>query len=227
MAGVNEIIQPVTLTLTLAFIVTALLLVIGTPISWWLSRSRSVWKATVAAVVALPLVLPPTVLGFYLLLAFGPNGPGGPLAALWGARTLAFSFEGLVIASVLYSLPFMTQPLRTGFEAIGRDSLEAAATLGANRVDTFVRVVVPEARAGYLTGMVLTFAHTVGEFGVVLMIGGNIPGETKLVSMAIYDFVERLEWDKAHLLAGGMVLFAFVVITAVMLLDRRAGRVVG
>ncbi len=227
MAGVNEIIQPVTLTLTLAFIVTALLLVIGTPISWWLSRSRSVWKAPVAAVVALPLVLPPTVLGFYLLLAFGPNGPGGPLAALWGARTLAFSFEGLVIASVLYSLPFMTQPLRTGFEAIGRDSLEAAATLGANRVDTFVRVVVPEARAGYLTGMVLTFAHTVGEFGVVLMIGGNIPGETKLVSMAIYDFVERLEWDKAHLLAGGMVLFAFVVITAVMLLDRRAGRVVG
>ncbi|MBK8085606.1 MAG: molybdate ABC transporter permease subunit [Devosia sp.] len=227
MAGVNEIIQPVTLTLTLAFIVTALLLVIGTPISWWLSRSRSVWKAPVAAVVALPLVLPPTVLGFYLLLAFGPNGPGGPLAALWGARTLAFSFEGLVIASVLYSLPFMTQPLRTGFEAIGRDSLEAAATLGANRVDTFVRVVVPEARAGYLTGMVLTFAHTVGEFGVVLMIGGNIPGETKLVSMAIYDFVERLEWHKAHLLAGGMVLFAFVVITAVMLLDRRAGRVVG
>jgi molybdate transport system permease protein len=146
---------------------------------------------------------------------------------LWGARTLAFSFEGLIVASVLYSLPFMTQPLRTAFEAIGEDALEAAATLGASRGNTFRRVVIPAARAGYLTGIVLTFAHTVGEFGVVLMIGGNIPGETKLVSMAIYDFVERLEWDKAHLLAGGMVVFAFVVITSVMLLDRRIGRVAG
>ncbi|MDC9824968.1 molybdate ABC transporter permease subunit [Devosia sp. ZB163] len=227
MLSATEIVQPVGLTLTLALIVTLFLLVIGTPIAWWLCRTDSPVKAPVAAIVSLPLVLPPTVLGFYLLLAFGPNGPGGLIAPLWGARTLAFSFEGLVIASVIYSLPFMVQPLRTAFEAIGSDTLEAAATLGSGPKRTFFRIVIPEARSGYLTGAILTFAHTVGEFGVVLMIGGNIPGETKLVSMAIYDFVERLEWDKAHVLAGGMVLFAFVVITTVMLLDRRVGRVVG
>jgi molybdate transport system permease protein len=227
MLSAAEIVQPVGLTLTLALIVTAILLLVGTPIAWWLSQSKSAWKAPVAAIVSLPLVLPPTVLGFYLLLAFGPNGPGGLIASLWGARTLAFSFEGLVIASVLYSLPFMTQPLRTAFEAIGDETLEVAATLGAGRWSTFFCVVVPQSRSGYLTGAILTFAHTVGEFGVVLMIGGNIPGKTKLVSMAIYDFVERLEWDKAHVLAGGMVTFAFVVITAVMLLDRRVGRVAG
>lgn len=227
MLSASEIVQPVGLTLTLALIVTLILLVVGTPIAWWLCRTRSPLQAPVAAVVSLPLVLPPTVLGFYLLLAFGPNGPGGLLAPLWGARTLAFSFEGLVIASVLYSLPFMVQPLRTAFEALGDEPLEAAATLGAGRWTTFFRVVIPLSRTGYLTGAILTFAHTVGEFGVVLMIGGNIPGKTKLVSMAIYDFVERLEWDKAHILAGGMVVFAFVVITAVMLLDRRVGRVAG
>ena len=227
MLSAAEIVQPVGLTLTLALIVTSLLILIATPIAWWLCRSRSAWKEAVAAVVALPLVLPPTVLGFYLLLAFGPNGPGGLIAPLWGARTLAFSFEGLVIASVIYSLPFMVQPLRNAFEAMGEEPLEAAATLGAGPWKSFFRVAVPLARAGYLTGAVLTFAHTVGEFGVVLMIGGNIPGKTKLVSMAIYDFVERLEWDKAHILAGGMVVFAFVVITAVMLIDRRVGRVVG
>jgi len=227
MLDASEIVQPVGLTLTLALIVTLILLVVGTPIAWWLCRTRSPLQAPIAAVVSLPLVLPPTVLGFYLLLAFGPNGPGGLLAPLWGARTLAFSFEGLVIASVLYSLPFMVQPLRTAFEALGDEPLEAAATLGAGRWTTFFRVVIPLSRTGYLTGAILTFAHTVGEFGVVLMIGGNIPGKTKLVSMAIYDFVERLEWDKAHILAGGMVLFAFVVITAVMLLDRRVGRVAG
>jgi molybdate transport system permease protein len=227
MLSASEIVQPVGLTLTLALIVTLILLVVGTPIAWWLYRTRSPLQAPIAAVVSLPLVLPPTVLGFYLLLAFGPNGPGGLLAPLWGARTLAFSFEGLVIASVLYSLPFMVQPLRTAFEALGDEPLEAAATLGAGRWTTFFRVVIPLSRTGYLTGAILTFVHTVGEFGVVLMIGGNIPGKTKLVSMAIYDFVERLEWDKAHILAGGMVLFAFVVITAVMLLDRRVGRVVG
>jgi molybdate transport system permease protein len=227
MLSAEEILQPVRLTLTLALIVTTLLLVIGTPIAWWLTRAKTVWKEPVAAIVSLPLVLPPTVLGFYLLLAFGPNGPGGLLAPLWGARTLAFSFEGLVIASVIYSLPFMTQPLRTAFEAIGNEPLEAAATLGAGPWKTFFRVVIPMARSGYLTGAILTFAHTVGEFGVVLMIGGNIPGETKLVSMAIYDFVERIEWDKAHILAGGMVVFAFVVITTVMLIDRRVGRVTG
>ncbi|KQU95744.1 molybdate ABC transporter permease subunit [Devosia sp. Root105] len=227
MLDASEIVQPVGLTLTLALIVTLILLLVGTPIAWWLCRTRSPLQAPIAALVSLPLVLPPTVLGFYLLLAFGPNGPGGLLAPLWGARTLAFSFEGLVIASVLYSLPFMVQPLRTAFEALGEEPLEAAATLGAGRWTTFSRVVIPLSRTGYLTGAILTFAHTVGEFGVVLMIGGNIPGKTKLVSMAIYDFVERLEWDKAHILAGGMVLFAFVVITAVMLIDRRVGRVVG
>lgn len=227
MLSASEIVQPVGLTLTLALIVTLILLLVGTPIAWWLCRTRSPLQAPIAAVVSLPLVLPPTVLGFYLLLAFGPNGPGGLLAPLWGARTLAFSFEGLVIASVLYSLPFMVQPLRTAFEALGDEPLEAAATLGAGRWTTFFRVVIPLSRTGYLTGAILTFAHTVGEFGVVLMIGGNIPGKTKLVSMAIYDFVERLEWDKAHILAGGMVVFAFVVITAVMLIDRRVGRVAG
>jgi molybdate transport system permease protein len=227
MLSAEEILQPVRLTLTLACVVTLLLLVIATPIAWWLTRSKSAWKDPVGAIVSLPLVLPPTVLGFYLLLAFGPNGPGGQIASLWGARTLAFSFEGLVVASVIYSLPFMTQPLRTAFEAIGDEPLEAAATLGAGRWQTFFRLVIPMARTGYLTGAILTFAHTVGEFGVVLMIGGNIPGETKLVSMAIYDFVERIEWDKAHILAGGMVVFAFVVITAVMMLDRRVGRVTG
>ena len=227
MLSAAEIVQPVGLTLTLALIVTSLLILVATPIAWWLCRSRSAWKEAVAAVVSLPLVLPPTVLGFYLLLAFGPNGPGGLIAPLWGARTLAFSFEGLVIASVIYSLPFMVQPLRNAFEAMGEEPLEAAATLGAGPWKSFFRVAVPLARAGYLTGAVLTFAHTVGEFGVVLMIGGNIPGKTKVLSIAIYDYVERLEWGNAHILAAGMVVFAFVVITAVMMIDRRVGRVVG
>ena len=227
MLSAEEILQPVRLTLTLAFIVTILLVLIGTPIAWWLTRAKTIWKEPVAAIVALPLVLPPTVLGFYLLLAFGPNGTGGLIAPLWGARTLAFSFEGLVIASVIYSLPFMVQPLRTAFEAVRNETLEAAATLGATPWQTFVQLVVPLSRSGYLTGAILTFAHTVGEFGVVLMIGGNIHGETKLVSMAIYDFVERIEWDKAHILAGGMVVFAFIVITTVMLVDRRMGRLAG
>lgn len=227
MLSVSEIAQPVGLTLTLAFIVTSLLLLIGTPIAWWLCRTRSPLQPAVAAIVSLPLVLPPTVLGFYLLLAFGPNGPGGLLAPLWGARTLAFSFEGLVIASVIYSLPFMVQPLRNAFDAMGDEPLEAAATLGAGPWKSFFRVAVPFARNGYLTGAVLTFAHTVGEFGVVLMIGGNIPGKTKVLSIAIYDYVERLEWGNAHILAAGMVVFAFVVITAVMMIDKRVGRVVG
>jgi molybdate transport system permease protein len=225
MLSASEILPPITLTLTLAVIVTALLVVISTPIAWWLARSQRPWKEAVAAIVALPLVLPPTVLGFYLLLAFGPFGPGGALASLWGARTLAFSFEGLVIGSVIYSLPFMVQPLRNAFEAVGLDPIEAARTLGAGRWQTFFRIEMPLSRAGYLAGAVLTFAHTVGEFGVVLMIGGNIPGETKVLSIAIYDFVERLEWDKAHILAAGMVVFAFVAITATMLIDGRFGRV--
>jgi molybdate transport system permease protein len=220
-----EIWTAVRLTLGLALVVTVLLVLIGTPIAWWLARSKAPWKEAVAAVTALPLVLPPTVLGFYLLLAFGPYGPGGALAGLWGARTLAFSFEGLVIGSLIYSLPFMVQPLRNAFEAFGEEPLEAAATLGATPWQTFTRIAVPLARAGYLSGAILTFAHTVGEFGVVLMIGGNIPGETKVLSIAIYDFVERLQWGEAHLVAGGMVAFSFVVITLTMLINRRAERV--
>ena len=224
MLDASEIVQPVGLTLTLALIVTLILVVLGTPIAWWLCRTRSPLQPA-AAVVSLPLVLPPTVLGFYLLLAFGPNGPGGLLAPLWGARTLAFSFEGLVIASVLYSLPFMVQPLRTAFEALGDEPLEAAATLGAGRWTTFFRVVIPLSRTGYLTGAILTFAHTVGEFGVVLMIGGNIPGQTKVLSIAIYDYVERLQWVEAHILSLGMVVFAFLVIFITLSIDRRVARV--
>ena len=223
MLGDSDIAAPVALSLTLALVVTALLLVIATPIAWWLCRSKWAGKETVAAVVALPLVLPPTVLGFYLLIALGPSGPGGAIASLWGARTLAFSFEGLVIGSVIYSLPFMVQPLRNAFEAFGDEPIEAAATLGASGWQTFFRVAMPLARGGYMAGAVLTFAHTVGEFGVVLMIGGNIPGQTKVLSIAIYDYVERLEWGNAHVLAAGMVVFAFVVVTAVMMIERRIG----
>ena len=227
MPNLDEIGPPIVLTATLALVTTMLLLLIGTPIAWWLARTRSRWREPVAAVVALPLVLPPTVIGFYLLIALGPYGPGGLLAGLWGARTLAFSFEGLVIGSILYSLPFMVQPIRVAFEGIGPDPLEAASTLGANALQTFIRVVIPAAQSGFVTGLILTFAHTVGEFGVVLMIGGNIPGETKVLSIAIYDFVERGEWLKAHWVAAGMVVFAFLVVTATMLLDRRFGRLTG
>jgi molybdate transport system permease protein len=219
----SEITAPVVLSLTLALVVTALLLVLATPIAWWLCRSKWAGKEAVAAVVALPLVLPPTVLGFYLLIALGPSGPGGAIASLWGARTLAFSFEGLVIGSVVYSLPFMVQPLRNAFEAFGDEPIEAAQTLGASGWQTFFRVAVPLARRGYMAGAVLTIAHTGGEFGVVLMIGGNIPGRTKVLSIAIYDYVERLEWGSAHILAAGMVVFAFVVVTAVMMIERRVG----
>ena len=222
-----EIWSPIALTASLAAVTTALLLLIGTPIAWWLARTEARLREPVAALVALPLVLPPTVIGFYLLIALGPNGPGGWLAALWGARTLAFSFWGLVIGSIVYSLPFMVQPIRVALEAVGEDPLEAAATLGADSWQTFFRVAAPLARSGFLTGLILTFAHTVGEFGVVLMIGGNIPGETKVLSIAIYDFVERGEWMNAHWLSLGMVLFAFVVVTATMLVDRRFGRLTG
>ena len=222
-----EIWSPIALTASLAAVTTALLLLIGTPIAWWLARTEARLREPVAALVALPLVLPPTVIGFYLLIALGPNGPGGWLASLWGARTLAFSFWGLVIGSIVYSLPFMVQPIRVALEAVGEDTLEAAATLGADSWQTFFRVAAPLARSGFLTGLILTFAHTVGEFGVVLMIGGNIPGETKVLSIAIYDFVERGEWMNAHWLSLGMVLFAFVVVTATMLVDRRFGRLTG
>jgi molybdate transport system permease protein len=202
------------LTLELATVTTALLLVIGTPIAWWLARTRSMWKGPVGAVVALPLVLPPTVIGFYLLVAMGPNGPVGQLTQSLGLGVLPFTFWGLVVASVFYSLPFVVQPVQNAFEAIGERPLEAAATLRASPIDTFFSVVLPLARPGYLTAAILGFAHTVGEFGVVLMIGGNIPDKTRVVSVQIYDHVEALEYAEAHWLSAGMVVFAFVVLLA-------------
>ncbi|MDE2441096.1 MAG: molybdate ABC transporter permease subunit [Betaproteobacteria bacterium] len=200
------------LTLKLATVVTLLLLVIGTPVAWWLARTRSALKGTVGAVVALPLVLPPTVLGFYLLVAMGPNGPVGQLTQSLGLGLLPFTFPGLVIASVFYSLPFVVQPIQNAFEAIGNGPLEVAATLRASPWDAFWAVAVPLAKPGFLSGAILGFAHTVGEFGIVLMIGGNIPDRTRVVSVLIYDHVEALEYTQAHLLAGGMVLFSFMVL---------------
>ncbi len=216
---------PILLTLQLATITTVVLLLVGTPIAWWLARSRARWKEVVGAIVSLPIVLPPTVLGFYLLIALGPNGPGGWVAGFFERRTLAFTFAALVIGSVIYSLPFVVQPIRNAFEAAGDRPLEAAATLRAGPWDSFWSVALPLARPGLLTGAVLGFAHTVGEFGVVLMIGGNIPGETKVLSVAIYDFVETQRWTEAHVLAGGMVAFSFLVILAMYLLEKRFGRV--
>jgi molybdate transport system permease protein len=224
MSVVAGVWTPIRLTLELASITTLVLLIVGTPIAWWLARSRARWKEIAATFVALPLVLPPTVLGFYLLVALGPNGPGGWLARLFGGRSLAFTFTGLVIGSVLYSLPFVVQPIRISFEAFGDRPLEVAATLRASPWDAFWSVAVPLARPGFLTGAVLGFAHTVGEFGVVLMIGGNIPGETKVLSVAIYDYVEALEWTEASILAGVMVAFSFAVILTVMVVERRVAR---
>ena len=224
MLDFDELWSPIRLTLELAAISTVALLFVGTPIAWWLARSKARWKEAVAAVVALPLVLPPTVMGFYLLIALGPNGPGGWLAGLFGGRSLAFTFESLVIGSVFYSMPFVVQPIRNAFEAFGDRPLEVAATLRASPWDAFWSVAVPLARPGFLTGAVLGFAHTVGEFGVVLMIGGNIPGETKVLSVAIYDYVETLQWTQAHILAGGMLVFSFAVILAMMTIEKRIGR---
>lgn len=210
----TEDIQAIWLTIKLASVVTLLLLIIGTPLAWWLVRSRAWWKGLVASVVALPLVLPPSVLGFYLLLAMGPQGPLGKLTQATGLGSLPFTFWGLVLASVLYSLPFMVQPLHTAFEAIGERPLEVAATLRASPLDTFFSVVVPMAWPGFLTAAMLTFAHTVGEFGVVLMIGGNVPGQTRVASVQIYDHVEALEYSQAHTLAAVMLVFSFVVLLA-------------
>lgn len=202
------------LTLKLATVVTLLLLALGTPVAWWLARTHSRLRHAVGAVVALPLVLPPTVIGFYLLLLLGPNGPVGKATDALGFGLLPFSFGGLVLASVCYSLPFVVQPLQNAFEAIGTRPLEVAATLRASPWDTFWSVVVPLARPGFLSGAVLGFAHTVGEFGVVLMIGGNIPDKTRVVSVQIYDHVEALEYAQAHGLAGGMLMFSFLVLLA-------------
>jgi molybdate transport system permease protein len=216
--------QPVWLTLKLAGVTTLTLLLIGTPIAWWLARTRAWYKQPIAALVALPLVLPPTVLGFYLLLMLGPNGPVGQLTQTLGLGTLPFTFEGLVVASVIYSMPFVVQPLQNTFEALGSRPLEVAATLRATPWDRFFSVIVPLARPGFLTAAVLCFAHTIGEFGVVLMIGGSIPGETRVLSVAVYEHVETLEYGQAHLLAGGMLLFSFLVLVILYLVNGRLNR---
>ena len=204
--------QPVVLSIKLATITTIILLLLGTPLAWWLARARGWYKQPVAAIIAMPLVLPPTVLGFYLLLLLGPNGAVGQATQALGLGVLPFTFAGLVVASVLYLLPFAVQPLQNAFEAIGQRPLEIAATLRASPLDTFFTVVVPLARSGFLTAAVLVFAHTIGEFGVVLMIGGNIPGETKVLSVAIYDHVETMDYTQAHYLSAAMIGFSFVVL---------------
>ena len=217
----------ITLTLKLASLTTLLLLLLGTPLAWWLARTRSWLKGPIGALVALPIVLPPTVIGFYLLVTLGPQGPVGHITQALGLGLLPFTFAGLVVGSVFYSLPFVVQPLQNAFEAIGERPLEAAATLRASPLDTFFHIVLPLARPGYLTATVMGFAHTVGEFGVVLMIGGNIPNATRVLSVQIYDHVEALEYTQAHWLAAGMVLFSFVVLLALYTVSptgRRQGR---
>lgn len=216
------LLSPVWLTLQLAGVTTLLLFLLGTPLAWWLARTRSRFKPAVEAVTALPLVLPPTVLGFYLLVVLSPNAPLGRFWIEATGDTLTFSFTGLVIASVIYSLPFMVQPLATAFEAVGRGPIEAAASLGASPWDAFVNVALPLSARGFLTAGVLTFTHTLGEFGVVLMVGGNIPGETRVLSIAIYDHVESLRYAEAHTLAAGLLVFSFLVLWAVYTLDRKS-----
>ena len=212
---------PVWLTLRLAGVTVVLLLLVGTPLAWWLAHTRTRIKPLIEALTALPLVLPPTVLGFYLLVLFAP---GAPLGAAWlglTGHTLTFSFSGLVLASMLYSLPFVVQPLQGAFEAVGRAPLEAAAVLGARPLDAFFTVASPLALRGYITATVLGFAHTLGEFGVVLMVGGNIPGRTRVISIAIYEQVETLNFAAAHLLAAGMLVVSFAVLVLVYVLNRR------
>lgn len=215
------VVEAIWLTLKLASLTTLILLAIGTPLAWWLARAQGWWKEVVASLLALPMVLPPTVLGFYLLIAMAPTGPLGRVTEALFDRRLAFTFEGLVVGSVIYSLPFVVQPIRNAFEAIGARPIEVAATLRAGPLDRFFSVALPLARGGILTGAVLGFAHTIGEFGVVLMIGGNIPGETKLLSVAIYGYVEALQWREAHIMAAGMLVFSFLVILAMLLIERR------
>jgi molybdate transport system permease protein len=208
-------------TLKLASISTIVLILIGTPIAWWLSHSHWRYKYFVEAIIALPLILPPTVLGFYLLVSLGPNGPIGGLSSALGGESLAFTFTGLVIGSVVYSMPFVIQPLQNAFSAIGQRPLEVAATLGASPIDRFFSIAIPMARPGFLTASVLGFAHTLGEFGVVLMIGGNIPGSTQVVSISIYDHVEALEYGQAHALSASLLLFSFVLLLIVYGANRR------
>jgi molybdate transport system permease protein len=212
---------PVWLSLQLASITSVVLLLVATPLAWWLAFTRTRARTVVEAVVAMPLVLPPTVLGFYLLILLGPSGLIGRAWVAVTDSALTFSFTGLVVASVIYSFPFAVQPLQAAFENVGRAPLEAAATLGASPLESFLRVASPLATRGYVSAAVLSFAHTLGEFGVVLMVGGNIPGSTKVISIAIYDHVESIEYAQAHVLAAGLLVFSFVVLLAVYALNRR------
>ncbi len=203
---------PVWLTIKLATLTTVILILVGTPLAWWLAQSRSLFKTILGATIALPLVLPPTVLGFYLLIFMGPNGPLGKLSDILGFGKLPFTFTGLVVGSVLYSMPFVIQPIQNAFETIGSRPMEIAATLRASPINRFFTISLPMARSGLLTAAILGFTHTVGEFGVILMIGGNIPGQTKVLSVAIYDHVESLEYTQAHIMAGLMLVFSFFVL---------------
>ena len=213
--------EPIWISLKLAGVTVVILLVLGTPIAWWLAQTRSHYRVVIESLVALPLVLPPTVLGFYLLIILGPHGwVGGPVKVLTGS-TLSFSFLGLVLASTLYSLPFVVQPLHSAFESIGKVPMETAQSLGASRLDAFFSVITPLARRGYLTAIVLGFAHTLGEFGVVLMVGGNIPGKTKVISIEIYDRVEVLEYTQAHILSAGLLIFSFLILVIVYSINRK------
>ena len=217
----NELdISAIIVTIKLALLSTAILILFGTPLAWWLSQTRFKFKVVFEAIIALPLILPPTVLGFYLLVTLGSNGPIGKLLESLGGSSIAFTFSGLVVGSVIYSLPFVVQPLQNSFSSIGRQSMEVAATLGASKLDRFFTVAVPLARSGFITAAVLGFAHTVGEFGVVLMIGGNIPGETGVLSIAIYDHVEAMEYGQAHLLAGGLLITSFLMLIFVYIFNR-------
>jgi molybdate transport system permease protein len=211
-------------TLKLAALTTVLLLVLATPLAWWLARHKSWWKEVVGAVTALPIILPPSVLGFYLLIALAPASPLMVPLHAFGVRTLAFTFSGLVIGSMIYSLPFAVQPIRNAFEAMGERPMEVAATLRAAPLDAFLSVALPLARRGFLSAAILVFAHTIGEFGVVLMIGGGIPGKTEVISTRIYSLVESLQFGQAHILAAGLVAFAFVVLLSMLLIERRAAR---
>lgn len=213
--------QAIGLTLQVATLTTLILLVVGVPLAWWLARSPSAWSRPVGALVSMPLVLPPSVLGFYLLVLMGPNGPLGQWTQALGLGVLTFSFPGLVIASVFYSLPFMVQPVQNAMQALGTRPLEAAASLRASPLDTFLHVVLPLCKPGLVTGVIMSFAHTVGEFGVVLMVGGNIPGVTRVISVQIYDHVEALEYGDAHRLAAVMLGFSFVVLLTLQLYNRR------
>lgn len=221
--SVSEIWSPLFLTIKLAIVTTTLLLLGCTPLAWWLARTRSPIRPFIESLVALPIVLPPSVLGFYLLVCLGPEGPLGKLSAALGGPPLVFSFPGLVIGSLIYSLPFVAQPLRNAFSSLNKEQLEAAATLGATPIDRFASIAIPQAKRGYLTAAVLGFAHTLGEFGVVLMIGGSLPGETRTMSIAIYENVELLNYNSAHLLAGIMLVFSFILLIVVYSLDKTNG----